>query len=1396
MDRQKPTYYADVHREARLLWDLLESSKVLVAGPWWTLFRQLRKDPRHVLSELLQNADDAGATWAKASISGNHFCFEHNGRDFTREDFASLCQFGLSNKRFLHTIGFRGIGFKTTFTLGPRVELVTPTLAVAFEEDRFTEPRWFDAPACESTLVQIDIDSAEKTAVLQNHLQAWAESAIPLLFFRSIRKIEVSGTEAVKSRPAPGPISRAKRVKLSGQDLLLIASGAEPFPDDAMEEIRWERGEPELDLPPCHVEIIVGLPGRQRLYVVLPSNVALGLPFSCNAPLLQDPARTGIMSPSTSATNRWLLQRIGTLAADALREWLGSRGLDMALRAQAYEALLPEPPSEMESALGTECTEHILKVFRDRLEGKPILLTSDGQLALGEDCLGLPAELLGVWSPEQNLTQFGEDKHTILALEVSPRSRAKLAAWEWLQQVTPRRIIERLSTSRYPPRPVDPHQLATLWSLLDGFIKRVKETDGYWYWASFAADRLAVVPVRERARLFPPADVAVMGAGERDLSREDWAFLNALTPIADAVWLQELDDARRKQTMALGQAGDEYRRLLQSAGQLLNELKLTGRTGLAPVVALAAKQVFRRDDPGEDGIRLAFIAARSDVRIPDDFHFLCDDGEWRPVTDGLLADVDMALDYLPLDWVATRVLHTRYDRVVDARDRDLWSRWVGSANSRLRRFPLPEAVVDSRYWWQKRVKEFAESRGGHAPPSYRLQRDNFRLDDYDFPAGLWTRWEDMAREDPLVWGNVAMGISRDWSNDWRQFSSASIRQLGNVYNYPVDHGRLAAAWLHRLQSLACLPDQHGQLHVPAELYRTIAETAHLQDIEPFLDRAYDKPDFREFLDLLGVRSKPQSADRIVERIRALSASDTPPLEALRALYRALDRSLGHLSTAAVEGVRGAFSTEALIVSEEGTWHPASMVFQRNDEGIPGIPCVLQDLASLQLWNRLGVPSRPTIDAMIAWLDGLPAEGRLSAKNVTRLRSLLARTPQRVWEELGLWLDRDDRWTSVENLRWKTADVGATRELFPAVRQATADLSMLPSGLIDQPPFHQLTSIAAALEHRLVGSVPSGLAYQPRWVEPLATSLARIKRLSTPSSDGSTDLIGEVREQAVRLKYTRVQAVSRLSVRPYIDGQPAGEARSPQVLWHDRALYVRQDGPRIYRQLVDEIGTSFEHRDVRRAIADCVERDAQWIETYFEAQFELEPEPQWGTAPPEPPEAPTPVPPPPPGPSTETPPAPILPVDPPLPPVQPVEPPTPPKSPVEPTSPPGPTLQDRFAQLLTGKGFRYDPVRKDIRDGAGNSIRREKEMFQWVQVDGGGEVVCYYWIGPKSLRDGVEVPAEVWEMLKQMPEQVVLVLPHVDGRLHEYSGSKLLGWVDAGKLDLFPARYRLRMVEPD
>ena len=90
---RQPGYFKTIQRSASKRWDQLERDPEL-AGPWHQLFLQVQS-PRHVVSELLQNADDAGATKASVAVFDGEFIFSHNGEDFDEQQFASLCRFCL-----------------------------------------------------------------------------------------------------------------------------------------------------------------------------------------------------------------------------------------------------------------------------------------------------------------------------------------------------------------------------------------------------------------------------------------------------------------------------------------------------------------------------------------------------------------------------------------------------------------------------------------------------------------------------------------------------------------------------------------------------------------------------------------------------------------------------------------------------------------------------------------------------------------------------------------------------------------------------------------------------------------------------------------------------------------------------------------------------------------------------------------------------------------------------------------------------------------------------------------------------------------------------------------------------------------------------------------------------
>jgi hypothetical protein len=83
-------------------------------------------DPVHFVYELLQNAEDQGATEARFELSADCLVFYHNGNPFTRSDVENITGIGNSDKpQEANKIGRFGIGFKSVFAITDRPEIYT-----------------------------------------------------------------------------------------------------------------------------------------------------------------------------------------------------------------------------------------------------------------------------------------------------------------------------------------------------------------------------------------------------------------------------------------------------------------------------------------------------------------------------------------------------------------------------------------------------------------------------------------------------------------------------------------------------------------------------------------------------------------------------------------------------------------------------------------------------------------------------------------------------------------------------------------------------------------------------------------------------------------------------------------------------------------------------------------------------------------------------------------------------------------------------------------------------------------------------------------------------------------------------------------------------------------------
>ncbi len=111
-----PANYEQIREEniARYGWD----TAVL------DLLGHLYSDRTHFIFELIQNAEDAGATELSFTLFPDRLEVRHDGRPFTEADVRGLCGVAQSSKSGdLTQIGRFGIGFKSVYayTRNPRV---------------------------------------------------------------------------------------------------------------------------------------------------------------------------------------------------------------------------------------------------------------------------------------------------------------------------------------------------------------------------------------------------------------------------------------------------------------------------------------------------------------------------------------------------------------------------------------------------------------------------------------------------------------------------------------------------------------------------------------------------------------------------------------------------------------------------------------------------------------------------------------------------------------------------------------------------------------------------------------------------------------------------------------------------------------------------------------------------------------------------------------------------------------------------------------------------------------------------------------------------------------------------------------------------------------------------
>lgn len=296
------------------------------------LVEDLYPDSAHFIYELLQNAEDTGASNVRFVLCENKLVFEHDGRPFDETDIRGITDIGAGTKTTdSEMIGRFGIGFKAVFayTEAPRVwsptfsfeiskmvlpsELATdPTLG---KKTRFEFP--FDSPkkSAASAFAEVEAglrEMSESTLLFLSRIESihWqvagrCEHLVLLRVEHSEHHIEILKESDHMATESSHFLRFSDPVEGLEEQATSIAFALEPLPDANRLDPRKTLAEQFRIMPAL---------GRVAVYFSAEKETS-GLRFHLHAPFVPELSRASIKDTLANAP---LFRQLATLTANSL----------------------------------------------------------------------------------------------------------------------------------------------------------------------------------------------------------------------------------------------------------------------------------------------------------------------------------------------------------------------------------------------------------------------------------------------------------------------------------------------------------------------------------------------------------------------------------------------------------------------------------------------------------------------------------------------------------------------------------------------------------------------------------------------------------------------------------------------------------------------------------------------------------------------------------------------------------------------------------------------------------------------------------------------------------------------------------------------------------------------
>ncbi len=368
---------------ARVLQEVLEGAQMSA--------EQLNVESFHGITEVIQNADDLGASRVHIAVRGGRYpllAFRHDGERVQLHHVIAMSLAFLSTKRKdPRSKGRFGIGLKTLGRLSSRMTVHCDPYHFVIDGSQVratSSKRGHLNHDVLETLIELELEANLDEQALKNWIEGLGPEA--LLFLDSVRVLEY--TKAPATRPTVRHELRSEsseQAKLPLGISTRITRLADPASGRSWSVVTTDRPVPtgvhrRHKAMGATSPVGIAIPESRepftgRLYAGLPLQIETGLPFSINGQFDVDVARSGLQHESL---NKWIIDEAASLVASVALH----RFADSPRNAWQVVPLTSDLAVEQASWLGARC-EHFVSAAQGRVRRNLRVLIGSDKLRPG-----------------------------------------------------------------------------------------------------------------------------------------------------------------------------------------------------------------------------------------------------------------------------------------------------------------------------------------------------------------------------------------------------------------------------------------------------------------------------------------------------------------------------------------------------------------------------------------------------------------------------------------------------------------------------------------------------------------------------------------------------------------------------------------------------------------------------------------------------------------------------------------------------------------------------------------------------------------------------------------------------------------------------------------------------